>query len=93
MIPFRDLQNLADQCRDKTGISTRLLVEHWAWGNEVSGKKRSRLNYHLAINDIIHEEFRTIKELKAAIRNILNPPKDVGVTLTDVKEEVEDESV
>ena len=80
MIPFSELQRLADKCRAKTGLSCKIALEYWSWSNPDNG---SDLTYKLYIeNGVAAREFATVQEFKAAVANILNPPKDIGVEVS-----------
>ncbi len=78
MIPFRDLQNLCDELRDKTENYCSISVNHNSFE---SGK--AELVYSLYIAGKSHRYFYTVKEIKTAIRDILNPPEDDGVELKE----------
>lgn len=80
MIPFKELQNLADKCRAKTGLACRVSANYWAWNHG-----GSELRYELYLESFYGSQtFKTIRELKAAVANILNPPKDTGVEVSTI---------
>ena len=84
MIPFSELQRLADKCAAKTGESCLISMEYWSWSSDIND---SDLTYKLHIsNDGVHLQFKTVQELKAGIANILNPPIDTGVEISTKKE-------
>lgn len=78
MIPFKELQNLADKCRAKTGLACNVSVSYWCYtlGN-------SELSYDLYVeNSNGTQKFKTVQEFKAAVASILKPPKDIGVEVS-----------
>lgn len=79
MIPFSELQRLADKCRAKLGVSCKIALEYWSWSDSIGG---SDLKYNLFMEGAEHQRFKTVQELKAAVNNILNPPKDTGVEIS-----------
>jgi hypothetical protein len=83
MIPFKDLQNLADKCRDKTDVSCRIHVEYWAWDSNINSP--GQIKYGISINGVVHEEFDTVAKLRSAITEILNPKPDVGISVKESK--------
>ena len=78
MTPFKDLQNLADKIRDKTGKACCVSVEYWAHRNG-----ENDLKYSIYLEDEDTQAFDSIKMLKAAMNDIINPPKDDGITLSE----------
>ena len=84
MIPFSELQRLADKCKKKTGLSCMVSLEYWSWSDDIGG---SDLKYGLHIaNSTVHQKFDTVQEFKTGVANILNPPKDTGVKISTKKE-------
>ncbi len=82
MIPFSELQSLADKLRAKTGMACNISVNYWAWR-----QGGSKLTYELYLSDYDgNRKFETVQEFKAAVNNILNPPKDTGVKVSTKKE-------
>ena len=80
MIPFSELQRLADKCSAKLGVSCMISLEYWSWAGELEG---SDLRYKLHIsNGGDHFYSKTVQEFKAAIDNVLNPPIDTGVEIS-----------
>lgn len=87
MIPFRELQNLCDELRNKTGACCSIEAEYFSYDTGASS-----LRYKLYVANLYHRYFDTVRELKTAIRNILNPQEDVGVALSERKEQVDESS-
>ncbi len=79
MIPFKELQNLADKCRARTGLACNVSVSYWCYtlGN-------SELSYNLYIENSTNgtQKFKTVREFKAAIASILTPTEDTGVEVS-----------
>ena len=79
MIPFKELQDLADEIRDKTGQYCTVSVEHHTYSDG-----DSRLKYVFYILDTIgHRFFNTVNELKYAMKQIINPKPDKGISVKE----------
>lgn len=83
MIPFSELQRLADKCQTKIGAACKVSVSYWRYK---SGNSDLSYNLYMANDTTGTRKFATIQEFKAAVANILNPPKDTGVKISTKKE-------
>ena len=78
MIPFKELQNLADKIRTKMGLYCSVSVEHNAYTHGYS-----ELCYSFYIGGKTHKRFNTVQELKYAMKQIINPKPDKGVSVKE----------
>jgi len=75
LVPFSDLQILADYIADKTGKHVQVAINYdfYTVGPETT--------YRLYVADTYNKHFNTVQELQQAMERILNPPVDQGVLL------------
>jgi len=83
MIPFKELQNLADNIRTKLGKYCYVSVEHNAY-SRLDGGGDSELCYVFYTPGKLHLHYATAQDLKRAMNQIINPETDEGIS---VKEE------
>ena len=77
MTPFKELQDLADKIRDKTGESCFISVGYWAY------KDRGSLAYTLYQADPGNKIYDTVKDIKDAMNELINASVDDGVSLKE----------
>ena len=83
MIPFKNLQVLADKIRDKTGAACAVSVDHFAYSATPTNESHSNLSYglYLAGTLVGTVNYDTLDDLKDAMHKIINPSEDEGVSV------------